>query len=356
MVYPDTIVTNLATISQFKNSVSITNACYSVLYQAVRGFVLRFIHATNPLTPPTKNLLNALMVELLLNLQAPSSSQKFLESLLQRIVEPAIPNFHLLRYADYIKWRCSQGSNSTLLKAQGEKESIRAGPITAIHDRVCAHDGGKSSRLLKLIERQASHLTTEQSKDFLMPLMKELISVVDASSSVVQRCYQSLVTIYITQVVGQEPEKPSDWARPEEACECYHTCNVCPGMNEFLRNPEAKSLKISSDDKWHLRSQYNSFNYFEDESVNSPAVTKTLKWWEKQHQEWEGRASTAAEVLRQLPQAKLKECLAHRYDEIMDFRMVKVEDGSPRPESESKVGQRYQTRSTVGQKRSRDDS
>ena len=298
------------------------------------------------------------MVELFLYLQQQNRSGTYLKSLLQRFIEPAISNFDLPRYASYIETRSSRAFKGSLRnsRGQGEKEtqSIPGGPIKALYEYVSAHKQETPSRLLQKIQTQASELTVEQSKEFLMSFLEEIMTVVDVSSVGAQRCIQSLVTSYITQTVGKEPKKPSDWARPEEVKPiCYRKCADCPKMNTFLRDPELQHHILSCEEPWHLKFKYNYFRYLEvDEVDRTPvAVTKTLKWWEEQHRKWESRASDALEALQKLPQAELKQCLTHRYDEIMDLRAVKVIDDS----DESKNQGHYETRSTVPQERLRDD-
>lgn len=128
-----------------------------------------------------------------------------------------------------------------------------------------------------------------------------------------------------------------------------------------MRNPEAKTYKLSNDynsEYRHVRANYHNFKYFDVNFVDRKpvAVTKTMKWWGKEHQIWESRASTALEALQKLPQAKLKECLAQKYGEIMELRMVKIGDDFNKSESTSKREDSYQTTSIVPQKRSRDES
>ena len=303
-------------------------------------------------------LTNALMVELFLYLQQQDCSEIYLESLLQRFIEPAISNFDLPRYASYIKTRSSRAFKGSLQnsRGQGEKEtqSNPGGPIKAFYEYVSAHEQETPSRLLQKIQTQASGLTVEQLKEFLMSFLEEIITVVDVSSVGVQRCIQSLVTSYITRMVGKEPKKPSDWARPEEMKpDCYQKCVDCSKMNTFLRDPELQHHILSCEKTWHLKTKYHLFKYFEVDEVdhNPVAVAKTLNWWEEQHRKWESRASDALEALQKLPQAELKQCLTHRYDEIMDLRAVKVIDDS----NESNNQAHYETRSTVPQKRTRDD-
>ena len=298
------------------------------------------------------------MVELFLYLQQQDCSEIYLESLLQRFIESAISNFDLPRYASYMKTRSSRAFKGSLRnsRGQGEKEtqSNPGGPIKAFYEYVSAHEQETPSRLLQKIQTQASGLTVEQSKEFLMSFLEEIITVVDVSSVGVQRCIQSLVTSYITRMVGKEPKKPSDWARPEETePNCYQKCVDCSKMNTFLRDPELQHHILSCKQTWHLKTKYHLFKYFEVDEVdhNPVAVAKTLKWWEEQHRKWESRASDALEALRKLPQAELKQCLTHRYDEIMNLRAVKVIDDS----DESNNQGHYETRSTVPQKRPRDD-
>jgi len=97
-------------------------------------------------------------------------------------------------------------------------------------------------------------------------------------------------------------------------------------MDAFLRDAELQHHILSCQELRQLRRHYYCFQYFEVDDVDrrSVSVRKTLKWWEGQHRYWENRASDIIEGLRNLPQAKLKDCLTHRYDEIMDLRGSKV--------------------------------
>lgn len=288
-------------------------------------------------------LTNAFVVELFLRLQHQDCSKIYLECLLQRTIESAISNFDLSRYATYIKTLSSRACTP-------------AGPIKAFYECASAHEEGTPSRLLGKIQTQASGLSVEHLKEFLISLLEDLISFVDVSSTEVQECIQSLITTYITGTVGKEPRKPSDWARPEETGSiCYKKCDDCSKLKAFLRNPELQHYTLSCKDSWHLKYEHHRFEYFEVDEVDRipVAVTKTLKWWEEQHRKWETRASNALEALQKLPQDKLKYCLTHRYDEIMDLRVVKVIDDSV--ESTRQRQPRCQTRSAIPQKRTWDD-
>ena len=318
-----------------------------MLYQGVRSFVDKF--------QELQTFTNALMVELFFHLQEQPRSDKFLESLLQRIIESAISNFDLPRFASYLKTRLSRDFKGSLHNSRGQGSP--GGPIRAFYEYISAHKPEKVSQWLRKVQAQASGSAVEQLNGFLMSFLEELIPAVDASSLEVQKCIQSLVTAYIIGMVGKEPRKPSDWTRPDEVSKCWQKCNDCTRINTFLMDPKLQRHTVSGKHSYHVPSEFNYFKYFEVEGdkYNPVAVTKTLKWWEEKHQEWENRASAAMKALGKLPQDELKQCLADQCDEIMDLRVVKVttEDDDS---SEGKNQKRYETRSTVPQKRERDDA
>ncbi|KAL8740827.1 MAG: hypothetical protein Q9190_006508 [Brigantiaea leucoxantha] len=275
-------------------------------------------------------------------------------------MESAISSFSLPRYATYIKARSAQAFSGSLRnrRRRGDKEtqSNLGGPIKAFYEGASAYEQGTPSRLLQKIQSQASELTVEQCKEFLMSFLEEIITIVDISSIEVQECIQLLVTTYIIEIVGKEPKKPSDWARLEEmAPNCYQDCDECPKMNAFLQDPQLQRHNLSSPSTYHLGSRYHYLKYFEFDKVDNKvvAVAKTLKWWEEQHQEWKSRASDALEALRKLPQASLKHCLNHRYDEVMNLRMVKLIDDSHESTNQGQL--HHETKSIVPQKRPQDD-
>ncbi|KAL9005009.1 MAG: hypothetical protein Q9188_002190 [Gyalolechia gomerana] len=320
-----------------------------VLYQGARAFVENFRNDTT--------LTNALMVELSFLLQHQGRSKIYLETLLQNIVESAICNFDLPRYAMYVKSRSSLAVSTPSGENRGHAENVirskPGGPITAFYEYISTFESGLPSQLLRKIQSQASGLTILQSNEFLPSFLKEILTVVDVSCTEAQECIQSLVEIHITRAVGQEPRKPSNWARPEETePKCYRQCDGCSKMEAFLMDPKLQHYTLSSNDLYHLENQHYGFKYFKverDRKDDTIAVTKTTKWWEEQHQNWETRSSGALKTLQKLPQAELKSCLGHRYDEIMDLRMVKIIDEAHESNGE---GEQYcEVGSTVPQKR-----
>lgn len=316
----------------------------SVLYQGVRSIVERFLGKEFLEMP--------LMVELLVNLQEKGNSHNLLENLFARVLESAISSFDLKKYDAYIKFWYKKN------------QSLRAGLIKALCERSCAHDRDYGTRLFIKIQKQTSQLEKEQLDIFMPPVIEGLLPVVDTSFSNIKALFRSFISAHITQFVGNEPEKPIDWSWPEEAkFRCYHigdgtNCINCLKMIEFLENPELKAIELSVNVTQYSYRGLELDGYIKinnDYSKMVSVVTKLLEWFESKHKAWEDRASIIQEFLRKLPQDKLKECLAHRYDEFMDLRLLKINHGSIGSGSTGGAPGHFQTTSLVPQKRSVDD-
>ena len=117
------------------------------------------------------------MVELLL-LQQDSNcgSQDLVESLLHLILDNAIATFDLGRYVMYIKARWARTSSPQDIK------SNRIGPIRQLYKSVCAHSNEMLPRLLSTITKQASEISKSHVIDFTLPLVAELLTLLDMSS------------------------------------------------------------------------------------------------------------------------------------------------------------------------------
>ncbi|KAL8838115.1 MAG: hypothetical protein Q9170_002256 [Blastenia crenularia] len=324
-----------------------------VLYQGVRIFV-KYFQDTSLLTTP-------LVVHLLSHSNHQDHSKTYLETLLRNTIEPAISNFNLRQYASYIPSLVPPKQDSYSRSRSREQGAIAtpnelSGPIKAIYVYASACSHGLPTQLLQKIQAQASELTVEQSKGFLISFLSELIPVVDVSSSEVQSCIRSLTSVYIIRTVGQEPKKPSDWARLEEVSSCPRGCDDCSNMNTFLKDPEAKDYPLDNGNAYHLRPYFHGFDYFDVKEVgwNPVAVTKTSKWWEEQHPKWEARAAEVLGAVKQLPQDRLKNCLGREYDDFMALKMVKISEEAV--ESGEGGKQEQELGSTVPQKRGRESS
>ena len=118
-------------------------------------------------------------------------------------------------------------------------------------------DQGTPFRFLGKIQLQVSKLTEVQLKNFLILLLKELITIVDVLLSEAQKCFQSLLIIYITQTVGKESKRPSDWAHSEEVmAKHFKKCNCCAKMNNFLMNSKTQTHRIFCKHFWDWKYKY----------------------------------------------------------------------------------------------------
>lgn len=308
------------------------------------------------------NLTIPLMVLLINQLEAHDRSQKYFYNLLQRIMERIVSDLDLPQYFEHFDAFDHMWANDRPIKTRDPSLWIR--PLKKFYDFFCVHSQSDGARFLDRIQTQASRLKDGDIKDFLVPLLEEMIPIIDASSSHARDFVKSLLTVYITRTVGKEPKRPIDWARPEEAKEpCWGKHDTCHKIDEFLKDAESKAHELSDDDddQWHLRHRYHSLQYFEVEYVNHKIVTltKTLKWYEEHQRKWEDRASLARKTLQKLPQEELRQFLEDHFDEIMEFRMVKLDNGSDLDSGDTSQGDDrhlYETISSVPQKRSWSDT
>ncbi|KAL8686814.1 MAG: hypothetical protein Q9218_006846 [Villophora microphyllina] len=289
-----------------------------LLYQGVRIFVSHFQN-NSLLTIP-------LVLELFSHLNHQGRSKSYLDALLRKIIGPAISNYNLRLYATYNTSRIPAGQNHS---SGGSREQRKlAGPIKAFYEYTNAHNRNLPPLLLQNIE----------SNGFLFSLLSELIPAGNVSSLDVQRCIRSLISRCIIQTVGHEPKKTRDWTRLGETVTCPRDCVECSKMNTFLKDPRV-SYHVLDTHSYHFEGQFHNVAYFDVEKVgwNSPTgVTETLKWWEEQHSKWKARVDSVMGAIRKRPQDRLKECLGHDYDDIMNLRMIKVVDDAVESNKEEK--------------------
>ncbi|KAI9892740.1 MAG: hypothetical protein M1814_001160 [Vezdaea aestivalis] len=277
-----------------------------VLYQGVKKFIETLLLRKFPCE---------LIVDLLLHSEDSETSRPFVQQLLQLCLEPAILNFDLQDYANYVNCR------------KAGDIYHEAGPVRALINLASNLDKAKFSAFLERLLKQAPVLSSKHMESFSIPFLGEAMLALDVSSSEVQKFVQTYLVLHVTKFVGPEPEKPTDWARPEEvATSCSPACDDCSKLDKFLRDPKAPTYNLPKAPDWHIKSSHNSFIYLEEKRKNyeTVAVTKTLKRWERQHTEWEKRVETTLNALQKLPQAKLKCCCADLYDEIMSLRMLRA--------------------------------
>ncbi|KAL9634325.1 MAG: hypothetical protein Q9204_003043 [Flavoplaca sp. TL-2023a] len=334
----------------FRNMVKNTDTNCSILYQGVRTFIEHF--QNNNL------LINPLVIELLSQSNHQDRSKSYFDTLLRKIIDSAISNFNLCGYAKYIASLVPPNQSSYPSKSKSHEttasasSSRLAGPIKAFYEYASAHKHELPALLLQSIQVTATDLTVEQSNGFLISFLSELIPVADTCLKEAKSCMRSLISLHITRTVGYEPKKPSDWTRLEETTTCHCQCDDCSSMNTFLKDPKESYYALGNGLHYHLKPQFHYFKYFDvgqEGQWGTPlGVTKTNKWWEEQHPQWQTRVEAMLHAIMKLPQDKLKECFGDEYDGIMDLRIVKVVDDAvqsdleenPFPDLESTVPQK----------------
>lgn len=276
-----------------------TNRSYrSKIDKAVTDVVGRF--------KESNKFVNALNIELLLGLSDPKHVRKdFLRDLFRAISEIAISTFDFQLYYTYVMKRCYDRNTGVLIRD--------------FYNQTLAHDKDLASRLLRQLSTQALHADKYTARRVVAPLMKELLPSVDTGSLEVQACFQSLVGAYITKLVGEEPSKPQDWARPAEVHTCHSGCKPCSELNHFLKDPGAKeiTMALNADDQIHVRWNFCYLEVGTGDREGEVRYTKTLKGWESRHRTWVSDGKEAQKTLQELPKDALKQALGDKYDALM---------------------------------------
>ncbi|KAH8753332.1 hypothetical protein F5883DRAFT_621197 [Diaporthe sp. PMI_573] len=225
----------------------------------------------------------------------------------------------------------ASGAALLWLDAQKERRTSVVGPIRALYDRAGAYNEGLASELLLKLQTQAPKAEKETVKRVLPQLMAELIPSVNTGAPTIKSCFISLVETYITKAVGQEPAKPEDWARPAEAAKaCTRSgCDECPEVKRFLEDPLAEhhTMDFGRVGSYHVEITFR-FLKIEDSEGNKARLTKTLKGWELQRNQWEEDCKEAIKALQSLPQDKLKELLGDKFDTLITLDVVRADKGT----------------------------
>ncbi|KAK6433055.1 hypothetical protein LTR95_010770 [Oleoguttula sp. CCFEE 5521] len=190
----------------------------------------------------------------------------------------------------------------------------QAAPLNELYRHIGSHD---MQVLLETIQRQSTDLAEGSIKIFLIPLCLNLVALTETMHSEAQECIGTLVKLYLERVIGREPAKPFDWARPDEVSTpkpLSLKCGCVEKIDTFLLDCNATSLEIACQSS-SLSWSFSFFEYFEPrdghKAVNK--ITKTLKWWTERHKAWEERASDALAEVKRIPEPILARCLADQY-------------------------------------------
>ena len=285
------------------------------------------------------------MIELCISLPEPAEARAYSTTLLRRIQSSAVSNFSLHNYVKHFNSRKERGF---ILPLRNHWKS-EATPLKEFFNHIEIQD---RCTLLTRIRTQSSELPDGWIKSFVIPFCQGMATFIDTSCPEAQQCIRTLIDLYIRRLVGQEPKKPIDWARPQEvAVDKLPSvqCGCVQKINAFLLDTKTGSLDISCRTTY-LSCAFNYFNYFGTRRSKDgvTTITKTLEWWKTKHATWEKCASDALAAVRKLPEAVLEKCLADQYDTILSLRALLADRDIVSLES---TGTGVQTRSMAGKKR-----
>jgi hypothetical protein len=223
------------------------------------------------------------------------------------VLDAAASQFDLQKYSSASKGS-SRGDYSYSSWPDCYKDEERgrrdAGNVVGLYQQLLRSNGKKAFDLLGKIQLQTESLPNTEQSRLVIPLLQQMIDVVDRRSPHSRQFYQSMIATYITQVVQKEPGKPKDWSRPSEiegCCWAISNCPTCQLLHEFLMNPREESRRFVLDKSGHLKYSVPARCNKSYESETVLIVTKTLKGWEENHMKWQKRASEAQETFKLLP-------------------------------------------------------
>jgi hypothetical protein len=82
--------------------------------------------------------------------------------------------------------------------------------VIGLYQQLLHSDEKKAAKLLVKIQSQTNSLLHKELDRLVIPLLEQMVEVLDLGSLETRQFYQSIMTTYITRVVQKEPEKPSD--------------------------------------------------------------------------------------------------------------------------------------------------
>ncbi|KAI9891014.1 MAG: hypothetical protein M1814_003365 [Vezdaea aestivalis] len=284
-----------------------------VMYQGVLNFVDRF--------SADLRFMHALMVELLEEQSSLTGPKDYVRSLLRRISKTVLSNFDLGIFVEYAGKRARK--HEVTLGYDGLYEGL----IRRYYHYSRSYDTNNTSILL---ERIWMSVDEKLMKESVIPILNDLLSVVDISSREVRKYYELLVKAYITTFAPKLSEKPTDWARPEEKIVvCDDACERCSDLNKFLSDPKAERHEMSLACADHVEGSQPLGNLrylamvWPTRGSTDVHAWKTLKRWEEQNENRQIAATAALEALRGFSDAeRLKKCLGPDYDDLMNFRNI----------------------------------
>ncbi|KAH7327403.1 hypothetical protein BKA65DRAFT_597937 [Rhexocercosporidium sp. MPI-PUGE-AT-0058] len=210
---------------------------------------------------------------------------------------------------------------------------------------------------LRLVsEVMDDHFQVGKFDTYILPLLKRLMGLclgkdIALPDSPLQSLSQGLLPIYIDAFVGDEPEPPTDWTRPEIFTYC--SCQDHKTFNSFLKNPDQKvgRFVFSKDRRDHIQFEVDKTGFYQD--LDRTGRTYALivikdhqKHFEADHKAWEERKEIATAKIKDLaPEADLRILLQDLYESVTTASIARSESavgagGSPFVATRSKAPKR----------------
>lgn len=222
---------------------------------------------------------------------------------------------------------------SIILPDIGYSSSINSHTMQTFLSMVRDHLNESIPLVLEKILSQAANLEAGHFWGLIRLLLKHDIAPSDFC--------QSLTTLYLTDAIGQEPSKPTDWARSAEEGKDVHCftptedCKNCQAVKRFLLDPSLEKQTFSNEVVNSGSYGYQGCLEIAKQDDSGWLITKTDKYWKKKHSKWSEQlkefrtAMTGVGegiLVRKLGGEKDKilngECILHKPDDVS-------ESGSP---------------------------
>jgi hypothetical protein len=299
---------------------------------SIKPFVARFIGDSD--------FVNALAVAVLSFSQSSSADEVMVARFLPLFLDAAASQFKLKKYSSIDKVSAYRYPSSSWPDCSNswERGERDASVIVDLHQHLVRWDKEKASELLRQIQAQTQHIDEYELNRLVVPLLEQMMGIINQCPLDACQFYQSMMTTYITRNVKPEPKKPVDWSQPGEMTDCGQPhCSICLPVKEFMLHPveEQRKFKFTDYDSLnHVQDLLSSRCYLSVDCYSSEfrqlSVMKGSSQCRIEHEKWETRAKTALKNFKRfVPQDDLKRCLGDKYDAIVGLKMLMLpeEDG-----------------------------
>ena len=225
--------------------------------------------------------------------------------------------------------------------AYGKRQDYIADKIASFYSQCLSTNRSKEAdAVLNWLHKAVNTADLSIFPTFVLSIIPKLNEKVqsyglDVSEKQQKTCQHMMVTL-LERCVGQEPAKPSTWARPSAGCG-RKECKLCPELDKFLADPsqEIGFLKDEAKQRFEIRHLYSRAKFHGDHECDEDhemedgskmlKVKKTIRSWEKGHSAWTGRWQTVVDEFRKSMNAA-RPLFGDRFDEIYKLRPIKVSE------------------------------